>query len=1550
MSSASASDSDFCYDSGDNLSDSSEEYIHRSTYHSWSEPFLLFDRILLLNDNEHMGLGSSADLSFSCSVYFYRGANETSTSEITAAIIEQSKRIISQKLSVAKDNIAVDCDAISVIISTPARTMSNEKKEAIKDFLHVFGSDMSGCSLPHHSAMGSSKASGLFGCGGNLCQHLPECLQGQEMLVLDTPVKVGLHKSCKEKMNLELNSKGYYLSPSNSNNVCFDAQAAFNIPPYGIMIEAIINSSCTDGNHVIHVADIGSRYPVTLAPNSNSQISKLFQTIQAMITKGITVELAQCDIAFVCSVPKGQLVQVSLDRKQQQKTCLSTETDWDCRFPLFDGLLSTVFPIHSLPDFEGQKLSQRDLKGTVLLRRADPRWRAGGEVVIASQDDDDFTFSDSDAFSEATDLFASSNANGSKVLATSSSNLFSLKVYSTIAHSLLQKRQTYPLSPKSMYGMGNRSITTIQTLLKNLDKARMEAFDKVRTHGIGVRIEVSIRPHPDDNLRKVGHFNDILLLVALAILGLCQGRRFVVKLSFIAMRPIETKAMELVTQCMAMLKFRHQSQFNEVYTNEKVVEWLRSHLSILLITIGVSPQYGVKYINVWLNDYRRYDPYNKAGRNPTTQFCPVEDTATRRKGKLLKRLKPFLRGTLKMKEGDVETLIQFINVYPDPSNRANAKECYKKLSFQAKLLLPTLLFSEIIPFISAFMSGEKEKAPKSDNDNKGGPRAGGCKRNRDTVVIDMVETTTEMEEEEDKWFLQQEYLHQSMSLKDIAEIPMPSDPLSLAINAMFQISSFSDPGRPGFTAMLFGFIFHSYRAQLVPNQSHHNHNIEKVTMLAARIAYGNILISPSVLRLFCASIGLCGHSSNRSRNEYLRQLCYYFQFPCQGVRLRSKTKHGRHQNKILNEVIEQDLVTVVHETREFSRLYRNADDSVIDIFRPEKVALMERRPEEVTVRLSQKNLYCVLAACLNTTENGLRESLHRRMSSLQKLRGLFLGSNGVTDKEFRGSNNLEELQNLKAFQIRFTGKISDFVRSQSFPPNVILPLVCLVYTKDIIFYDFISNRTSIYTSCNLRPSRVIKYVFKGLKVSSKLMNSISISLGKSGEYEWNEVTTLSTSDPQQSNFFNHHFFSLDPFGGRTSTGRNAKQILPNQTVKRNQSFYNAMSTLLLGLDPNYIDQICEEDGESDEGSNNRDMSTLSGNDALGIISFMEQLYSCARPFTGFGRGVKENCRTFNLALPSLLAFLKNVHLNDLNHNVLCPIISLQHKLSFGVLEIATNRKRLTHFYSFDPFKEQVEYKQFKEYTVLIDHHEVLYLFSSSSQTGYYMPSTLRHRHWNHDNTIKTNFSYLSNDNYDRVFQKLQSKYDLDLVSQHEMQPANFRPETDHSTVILPTHIKCESFGLSLLQMMQRGIKHHALIIIFPCKDSVIESYTGRGEWDTCVVHHPLQEMHDAMATLQSFLCNAPTEGSYNTECIQGRCPENCEANLYMMLYAYLAHKVRSLANFKVAMRKLHTEDDLNRKVRMWVHQLANEIEGEGGVPLPPVWIEQLTDSRETADT
>ena len=1438
--------------------------------------------------------------------YSLRGAVETSTCNIGANLVDLSKRIISRKLSVPKDSISIDCDAISVVIST--RTLTEVKRKVIKDFFRVFGSDLSGCSLPDR-AIGSSKRSGLFGCSGNMCQHLPESLQGREMLVLDAPVKVGLHESCMKKVIYSLTSKGYYLFPSTCNGVCFDAQARSNRPPYSIMIETIIDSCHVDGVHTIHVADIGSRFPITADPNN--QINVFFQKLKGMADEGISVELAQFDVAFVVPIANGRLLQVSCDRKPLQQ-----QHDENTKNPLVDKLSMTVFPIHSLPVFEGHKLQSKDLKGTVLLSKPDSQWRDGKDVIIASQEEDLFPAT----VSEATDLFASSNVNGADTLTTSSSNLFSVKAYSTIAHPLMQKRQTYPLSLKSMYGIGNRSITTIQTLIKNLDDARKAGFNIVRTHGISARIEVSIRPHSLDHLRKMGHLNDILLHVVLAVHGFCCGRKFKFRIDYINLSPVETKAMELVSQSMALLKFRHQRQFNEVYTSLKATEWLRAHLSLLLITIGICPSFGVKYINDWLHDHHRYDPYNISGANIQIRVLgPREGTANKRKKTMLIRLQGFMLSVLKIKEADVKTLIQFIADYP----KKKPRECYKKISFHSKIRLPNLLWSEIIPFMSRFMSNETTKA---DNAAAGKRKRGKMERENQEVPGDL-----DREDDDSNWFLQQEVVSSSSIQEVIAKAPMPSDPICIAMHSLFQISSFSDPHRPGFTAMLFSFIIlsHTHTSQL---ELALEHKIDhRALQLAKRIAEANQTTSQNELKYFCACLRICGTASNKSKKEYLQLLCYYYQYPCKDVTPKSITQ-GKRRNQLLHKVMDKDLATVVMQTPNIIRIHRNADDNVIDIFPPEKVVASGKQADFI-IKFSHRNMYLVLARCFNTSETRMRESLHGRMSSLQKIQTSFLTSNGLVNKDFNGANTLEELQKSNDFQILFTGKISEIQKSLTFVPNIILPMVSLVYRRDIGFYDCQADKTIIFTSCNLLTSRLIKYEFKGLNVTPKIKCAI-ILLTKNGEYQWNKIVQNSISQiVEQNSYCNHHYFCLDTFAGRTSTGTNAKQFLPNQNVKRGQPFYKALSMLLTKLDPNYIEQI-HQAGRS----NNGETKMLSSeNDELGIISFLEQLYSCAKPTNVFSRSLKAHCRTYGLALSTVVAGLKNKRANELDHKFLCPIVCLRHKFTIGVLEIAANKEKVTHFYSFDAFSQQVEYKLFRGYTALIDRDDVIYFFTSSSQTGYYMPNNIHN--WKHDRTIRTNFSYLSNSNFTRVFQIFQDKYQLSVVSQQLIDSAQFRPEI--TTVAIPMHVTCNDFGTSLLRMMQRGINHHALILIFPCQNSRIEG------WDACIVHHPLQEPQSAYSVLNHFIQGAPDEGNYNLECIKGKCPENSEASLYMLLYAYIAHKTKHLTHFRAALEKVYTEDNLSEKVRLWVHQVANRAGAGVNVNEDmnediPIWIEQMT--------
>jgi len=94
-------------------------------------------------------------------------------------------------------------DGYSIVIRSP--DLDDNKKETIKRFLvSAAGTSTTGCSLPK-TVPGSMKKNTMF---GNNCMHLPDDLRGEEMLVLDTPIKIGMHSSCRTKMVDYVNSAG----------------------------------------------------------------------------------------------------------------------------------------------------------------------------------------------------------------------------------------------------------------------------------------------------------------------------------------------------------------------------------------------------------------------------------------------------------------------------------------------------------------------------------------------------------------------------------------------------------------------------------------------------------------------------------------------------------------------------------------------------------------------------------------------------------------------------------------------------------------------------------------------------------------------------------------------------------------------------------------------------------------------------------------------------------------------------------------------------------------------------------------------------------------------------------------------------------------------------------------------------------------------------------------------------------------------------------------------------------------------------------------------
>ena len=287
-----------------------------------------------------------------------RGAEATNNRETGKTLHNKCLKFISSKFKVDRSAISSDFDAISVVIT--ASEMSGTRKQATRDFLLSFGTEITlRCGLPH-KATGSTKQDSIFGCSGNKCLHLPKGLQGKEVLVIDTPVKVALHISCKTSLINSLNASGTYLTPSNSSGVCFNSQQASNKPSYVTMVDSILDSCFVKelNSHVVHVADFGFRLPIKQG-SANCPLNILFTKMKNMSDKEINVELIQLDVAFSVPVGANQLVQFSRDRNPQRKR----------KHLLLSESTVTVYPIHQLPHPGGSPIAGKHVEGTVLLKK-----------------------------------------------------------------------------------------------------------------------------------------------------------------------------------------------------------------------------------------------------------------------------------------------------------------------------------------------------------------------------------------------------------------------------------------------------------------------------------------------------------------------------------------------------------------------------------------------------------------------------------------------------------------------------------------------------------------------------------------------------------------------------------------------------------------------------------------------------------------------------------------------------------------------------------------------------------------------------------------------------------------------------------------------------------------------------------------------------------------------------------------------------------------------------------------------------------------------------
>lgn len=277
---------------------------------------------------------------------------------------EDCTNIMAQKFNSSQERISADCDAISIFIFISSEEVSDRTKNNLRDFFYLFGTTLTlECGLPQNTT-GSSTKDSIFSCKDGTGASLPQAFQGNEMLIIDSPIKVALHSSCKGAVIKNLKKRKFYLSPSEKWGLCFNPRAAAHKPLYSVMVETILDSCFVEelGCYFIHVADFGMRLPL-FPGKKECPMNKFFHSVQNLRNLGVEVEILQFDVAYGVQLGTNELFQLSAKKERH---------NWD-KYSILAGGNLMVYPMHQLPHTD-DILHGSDLMGTVYVKKDLAKW------------------------------------------------------------------------------------------------------------------------------------------------------------------------------------------------------------------------------------------------------------------------------------------------------------------------------------------------------------------------------------------------------------------------------------------------------------------------------------------------------------------------------------------------------------------------------------------------------------------------------------------------------------------------------------------------------------------------------------------------------------------------------------------------------------------------------------------------------------------------------------------------------------------------------------------------------------------------------------------------------------------------------------------------------------------------------------------------------------------------------------------------------------------------------------------------------------------------
>ena len=1444
--------------------------------------------------------------------------------------------------------IKIDYDAISILISYNG-SLQEQTKESLKNFLLGFGCFESAISVPHCGILCRGENS-IFGCSRNKCQHLPREIESSEVIVCDAPIKIAVHKSCKQRIIGYLQNANFPVFSAPNHDICIDPKKTTNLPFYGLVINAIINSCITPGKNFIHVANVGMRIPIeaVIEPsdinNPEISIDRLFSNIkQLRLCHETTVEILQLDLAFTSPNPKGKFLTIHASRVANNQNTNST---------VLSKSDLVIYPVYT-PTYDASPNGKNKNKtGTVIIKTKNRSSKSStmttfvGPECCNNYHPDRYFIFEKMMTSDTTETETKENVQ------MNTNNLYSVKLYSTHWHCLNQIHGSLPKKQSNMYYLPDRSVRQLSSVLDSVLDTFKNTVEYTNSVGVGLRSEVSIRPVIETNessLRLTGHLNDFLMIAHFSLLDV-YGGAYQVKKATVSVEHTRTRLITLIQQLRPYLRHRASRQFNVAYPRVSQSLWLRAQIGQIMNLAGFAQLFYYDFMMKWLKSATYFDPYGERKNHITAtpaadnimESCLETPLETREEefNSLLQKLKTFLREQNVSNE-DTGCIISYVHT---SSNGEGSLSCFTKLSYQGKLQILSIS-EDIIPFLA-----------NSESRNDSADEVATSEPRNDSGEVGGEYNEHDMECEEDFQNRFSEYPpameYESLLLQPNSTKNISMNPYTQIIHSIDQLNKHIFFGSPAFNRYLFTFIVKCHQEKLsLPCQNTQTTNPTKLPDIEGQ-GWMNILTqeSPTTfqeLKFICNNLNVPIIGISLNKELLIKALSTHYLFPCSGVaynttNLQSDCLFFRKANSFLNEILNEDIVITMHGPSPISHqtYHRPMEYKTISILKKEYLMTKAPTNYQREDNSESKRGYYSLARNLNLhSGQHLRQSISEHLRDNTYLDNNFLLDNGIKNPAFEGTTNLQEIEMKHGILIGWPMNASPDNVNQfyKFAPDVIFPLISFLYEMDITFYNLPRENTMMYT---FNPSmKSVLYKFDSLNVSPNIDTTIVICHGHS-LYSFPK----STKPTQTKNTFrllSHHHRNPSNSPNTTPTVRSLKDHAWKQSGIKTKSLTQSLVNAMKDIKYNWEDYTKQE---------------VFDNDPFNFEAFLNEFSYTDEDWEHLMKTLYCHDQT-QYDDQSFLG--KEDFINDViscdgqnNHALLCPIFSLKFKISVTIWN--SNKPTTTHHYSYYNRNSVIKYGTCPGYQHQHMHNwgQHLYITIGRSKEiakkyGYFSSPCTNGISDNHPPTlynVSSSGQALSPHESRVVFNHIR-KLNLAYSPTNKIfRSLVYKSFVEELRMQLHEFDKILTDGTEIFDLNKRQIisMHNVLdnkkidlycLISFPsaCDKTKCIPFTISGDNEDC-----MEKAFESSTEALDILSGQNEQTEMYEDIVHLTYPNvPLLGGFIFLVHIFLAHESNSPDQFEESIKQLHREKDILEKVKLWTTRYLYNVN------VNPMWLNNI---------